>query len=235
MSKFGIWQLLPSHHVTSLLLSTNIDFVLIDLEHSMFSFDQIVSCHNSALSLDKHIVIRPPSISHPFILPLIDTGVNNFLFPHIYDPDQVKQITALYLDSEWGGNRSFSPFVRSYEYGTSEASKFNPNIGILIESLSAFENLTELISHKSVSFVYFGAYDLSIDIGTPGDIFSQKMRDYIKTAINLCDLFSVEFMALYNTFEDYKLLSSLGVETFINSVDTFRFSSSISDSTFTDH
>jgi len=235
MSKYGIWQLLPSHYVTSLLLSADIDFVLIDLEHSMFSFDEIVSCHNSALSLDKHIVVRPPSISHPFVLPLIDIGVNNLLFPHIYDPDQLKQITALYLDSDLGGNRSFSPFVRSYGYGASGVTKSNPNIGILIESVSAFENLTELVSHKSVSFIYFGAYDLSVDLGTPGDLFSPKMLDYIKSAIKLCDLYSVKLMALYNTFDDYQLLSRLGVEIFINSVDTFRFSSSINGSTFTGH
>ena len=40
----------------------------------------------------------------------------------------------------------------------------NPFVGILIESKLGLKNLEHLLENSNIDFVYFGAYDLSIEI-----------------------------------------------------------------------
>ena len=73
------------------------------------------------------------------------------------------------------GNKSFSPFVTKYNYGNNARDlKENPYIGILIESLIGIKNSEELLKNPNIDFVYFGAYDLSVEIEKPGKYLMMK-------------------------------------------------------------
>ena len=50
----------------------------------------------------------------------------------------------------------------------------NP-LGILVESTIGIKNLSNLLSNKMIDFVYFGAYDLSVEYQILGQIFDEKI------------------------------------------------------------
>ena len=80
------------------------------------------------------------------------------------------------------GSKSFSPFVTRYNWRNKRRfyESFNR---ILIESLIGIKNAENLINNKEVDFIYFGAYDLSLEINQPGKIFSSKIISYLRQVI----------------------------------------------------
>ena len=55
--------------------------------------------------------------------------------------------------------------------------------GIIIESMKAYNNLDAILQIEVLDVIYFGAYDLSIELGSPGDVFSQELIDMISMGI----------------------------------------------------
>ena len=77
--------------------------------------------------------------------------------------------------------KAYLHFVPKYDYGLkTEFENTNPFLGILVESSKGIKNLSNLLSCEMIDFVYFGAYDLSIEYEIPGQIFNDKILDNLK-------------------------------------------------------
>lgn len=219
----GIWQLLNSSIITDIISSSGFDYTLLDLEHGFFNIDSIQNCVLSSKSSKLKTIVRLPSISYKEIVRVIDTGVNGILFPHIEKKEDLEKIIKRTFLPPLG-DKSLSPFVPKYNYGLKkEFDNTNPFLGILVESNIGIKNLPNLLSNKLIDFVYFGAYDLSIEYHIPGKIFNEiilaDLRNLKKYAIKN----NKKVMAIYRTKEELEILSDIGVDIPIASVDTGHF------------
>ena len=176
----GIWQLLNSSIITDIISSSGFDYTLLDLEHGFFNIDSIQNCVLTSKSSKLKTIVRLPSISCEEIVRVIDTGVNGILFPHIEKKEDLEKIIKrTFLPPI--GEKSLSPFVPKYDYGLKKVfENTNPLLGILVESTNGISNISNLLSNNMVDFVYFGAYDLSIEYQMPGQIFDEIILDNLR-------------------------------------------------------
>ncbi len=216
----GIWQIINSSLVTDIIASAGFDITIFDLEHGLHTPETIQNCLYAANSSGSLLTIaRIPTHEYQYIVQVIDTGIDGLLFPHVETKEQLDKIinlTFLYPD----GNKSFSPFISRFKFGLDKKNKNNPLLGILIESKLGMKNLDLLLSNPKVDFVYFGAYDLSMEINKNGSIFDPEIIDNLKKLISTAKRFDKKIFAIYRNDNELKILFNLGVDYPIASVDT---------------
>ena len=74
-----------------------------------------------------------------------------------------------------------------------------------------------------IDFVYFGAYDLSVEYQIPGQIFNVSILDNLKDLKKIALKNSKKVMAIYRTKEELEILNNIGVDIPVASVDTSHF------------
>ena len=218
----GIWQILSSSIITDIIAKSGFDLTLLDLEHGLHTPQSVQDCVFAAKSNSLFTIARIPCTSYQDIVQIIDTGVDAILFPHIETNNQLnKVINETLLPPK--GEKSFSPFVTKYNYGSKvDDIKDNPYIGILIESDIGIKNSEELLRNSNIDFVYFGAYDLSIEMNIPGEIFNNEILENLAILIKNAKNYKKKIMAIYRNKKELELLLKLGVDFPIASVDTFH-------------
>ena len=216
----GIWQILNSNIITDIIAKSGFDLTLLDLEHGLHTPQSIQDCVFAAKSNDLFTIARIPCTSFQYIVQIIDTGIDAILFPHIETNEQInKIIKEAFLPPL--GSKSFSPFVTKYDYGIKAKDvKENPLIGILIESINGIKNSEQLMLNPNIDFVYFGAYDLSIEINKPGQIFNDEILKHLTTLIKYSKINKKQILSIYRNKKELDLLCKLGVDFPIASVDT---------------
>ena len=219
--ELGIWQILSSSEITDILLDSGFSTIILDLEHGDHSLNSLKACiHTSRGHRGVNVLARFPSSSHELLTQAIDSGIDGILVSHtesIDDIIRVKDAVCTYPK----GHRSFSPFVSRYHYGKSTISDVDePSLGILVESVKGLEEASSMIDTGYVDFVYFGAYDLSVEEGVPGDIFAPGVVDHLRYLTEICKNKEVQIMSLYRDLKELNTLRSLGVDVYIAGVDT---------------
>ncbi len=225
----GIWQIISSSQVTDIISRSGFDLTILDLEHGLHSPESVQNCVFAARSNNLISIARLPSIEYPYLNQIVDSGVDGLLFPHIETESDLKNVIqkALLFPN---GNRSFSPFVPRFSYGRKlDLNIRNPSIGILIESKIGLECSETLIGNTYVDFIYFGAYDISVEFNCPGDIYAKKVINELKMLTSLAKQNNKKVAAIYRNKEELNLLNEIGVQFPIFSVDTSIILESLSN------
>ena len=222
-SGVGIWQLLNSNIITDIISLSGFDYTLLDLEHGFFNIDSIQNCVLASKLSKLKTIVRLPSISYEEIVRVIDTGIDGILFPHIENKEDLEIIVKKTFLPPFG-EKSLSPFVPKYDYGLKKQfDNTNPSLGILVESTNGIRNASNLLSNKMIDFVYFGAYDLSVEYQIPGKIFDERILSDLSDLKKDSLKNNQKVMAIYRTKEELEILINMGVDIPIASVDTSHF------------
>ena len=80
--------------------------------------------------------------------------------------------------------------------------------------------MEDLLDNSFVDFVYFGAYDLSVEIGLPGQIFSEEIKEQLIKLNKAAKKYNKKVFQFFRNKEELKFLQSLMIEYPISSVDT---------------
>ena len=182
----AIWQILDSPSITKLICEAGYSHLLIDCEHGEYDPHSLRDCIRLSKNYNTKVIVRFSDCVDPRLLSAIDTGADSILISGIEDTTHVTDaVNSTLLRPK--GQRSYSPFVERYHYCglTKDDDKLEPNIGLLVESKKAIENIEELIVHPDVSYVYFGAYDLSVELGIAGDIFNESIVRMLKKVVQV--------------------------------------------------
>ncbi len=219
----GIWQLLDSIIITDIILSSGFDYTLLDLEHGFLNINSIQNCVLASKSSKLKTIVRLPTTNYKEIVRVIDTGIDGILFPHIESAEDLEIIVKkTFLPPI--GEKSLSPFVPKYKYGLKKGfENTNPFMGILIESIEGIRNLSNLLSNNLIDFVYFGAYDLSVEYQIPGEIFNVRIVNDLRVLKKYALKNNKKVMAIYRSKEELEVLNNIGVDIPIASVDTSQF------------
>ena len=216
---FGIWQLIPSPVVTSVLLSRDLEFVIVDFEHGGFDITTLVNSVFAAKALNKSIFARVPTYASDLIPQILDANVDGILFAHVNKTsDAINAANTMSFAPE--GKRSYTPY--SYAFLYNHPSRYPPQqrLGLLLESLEGISQLANMIENIKIDFVYFGAYDLSSEIGRSGDIFCSELLALLEDVATKCAQAKIPLWALATKPDDILLLKSLGVNVIVMGVDT---------------
>lgn len=190
---FAGWASLGHPQVTEMLLRSGVDFLGIDIEHSTISQEKsqriIAACHAGGIPCLPRVATH----NQEAIKRLLDSGADGVIVPTVETAEQVEKII------EWVkypplGKRGYG-IARAQGYGhdfQEYTSQWNESsvLIIQIESISAVENIEQLLQFDEVDGAMVGPYDISGSLGIPGKIDHEKVQEASQHVVNACKKFS---------------------------------------------
>lgn len=172
-----------------LLGNIGYDCVWIDMEHSHMSYKDVL-CHlNSAKSANIQSIVRLPQDDLTATKKILEMGPDGIIFPMIRSAEEAKKLIEMTLYPPYG-TRGFGP-LRAIGYGSVDAKDYVKNKSmdlcrfIQIESISAINELEEIIKNPYIDGFIFGPNDLSGSVGEILDVFGEKTSSAVKRAVDI--------------------------------------------------
>ncbi len=183
----GAWSSVASIAVAEAMMTCGFDWIAVDFEHGTASVDQ---AHGVFVAAERHGVTAMARLSSadPILARrLLDAGAEGLIVPvvedadafaefvsHCYYPPQGRRGVGLPRSTRWGD--------RFDEY----FSNFKPVIVPQIETLAGVEAADALARMPEVDALFLGPYDLSADMGRPGDFSNDAFRDAVSRVMAVC-------------------------------------------------
>jgi len=179
----GSWITIPSEIIVEIIVNSNYDFHVIDLEHSNINIYQFENLIRIIQTNNKPAFVRVTNNDEFQIKRVLDSGADGLILPNITDRIKLDKIlNFIYYPPK--GNRGVG-LSRASMYGDNFQTyykNFNKKISIIIiiENISAVENLDEILNNNNIDAVMIGPYDLSASMGIPGDFNNSKFKSLLK-------------------------------------------------------
>lgn len=186
-NQFSLGGWIMSNSVTGaeIMAQAGFDWVCVDAEHSPVSKE---TASNMIRAIELHGAepfVRISLNDEVEIKKYLDMGARGIIIPMIKSHEEVEKAVS-YIKYPPEGSRSFAiPRCTGYgEWSKEYFEKANNEIfiGIMIEHVYALKELDKIFSHKGVSAVLVGPYDLSGSMNIPGQFDNPefiKVLDYI--------------------------------------------------------
>ena len=111
----GTWSSLSSPNVINVLGTTELDFVVIDMEHGSMSFETAENMVRAAEATDISPIIRTWDDDEQILLRTLETGTQSIMVPHVKTAEDAEKIakSCKYFPD---GNRGLSPYTRVHDF-----------------------------------------------------------------------------------------------------------------------
>ena len=200
------------------------DYVYIDTEHTIISLQELSQMIASSELANIPAIVRVPDNDAPNIRKVLEIGAEGVIVPHVNTrEDALKAIQAAKFPPE--GIRGFGSTVRSYKFGMSEDNITtyirNSNEGTTVivqpEEKEALENIEEIASAQGLGGILIGPYDLSFDMGLPGQFTAPAVKGSVEKIMEVGKRQGVPIMITITHFakpvtvESVRLLIEKGV------------------------
>jgi 2-keto-3-deoxy-L-rhamnonate aldolase RhmA len=181
----GAWFQLGSLQIFGLVSDYPFSYLVIDHEHG--SRDNIEKFPIYKKTNQK-LLLRTSSRDVTFYSWVLDIGYDGIILANVKSSHDIHNLLS---GTNYGprGLRGLGySFANLYSKSISNYDKFTPLIGIQVESVSGLNCFDEILNLYSdnIDFAMLGPYDLSLDIGCPGDFSSEKYQLYEKRFLSIC-------------------------------------------------
>src|SRR6476661_3715824 len=141
----------PSASLTEFVAGLGFDGVFIDCEHGMASIESVQEMCRAARAAGVQSIVRPENDAPHLITRYLDAGAGGVMVPHVDTAATARQIVA------------------TVRYA--RPNDFEDKVVIaMIESLTAIENLPDLLAVDGIDVFFMGPNDLSHSMGYPGQM-----------------------------------------------------------------
>lgn len=182
---YGVLSSLASSHVAELIGSCGCDFVVIDGEHGLGSESQHLACIQALAATPATAVLRVPSTDTVAVKRALDVGVEGLLVPDVRTPEVARNVAqACFYPPR--GKRGFSAgTLRAADYGFAVEDYVASDgaellLCLMIESGEGVEKVAEIAAVDGVDVIQVGPFDLSYDLGIPGQFDHPDFADALK-------------------------------------------------------
>lgn len=177
-----------THGVAQMLATADLDFVLIDMEHSPFGAQDVARLVAWFQATEIAPIVRVPQVQYHFIARCLDAGALGVMVPNVKTGAQAKEIVNC---AKYGplGDRGVALGGALTGYRTVNPADFlaesNHNTTIIcqIESEEGLENLEAIASTPGVDCLWVGHFDLTQSMGIPGQFGSQRFLDALAQVV----------------------------------------------------
>ena len=189
---FAAWTSIGHSQVTEMLVSSSVDFLGIDIEHSTISQEQSQSIIQACHAIGVPCLTRVATHNPESIKRLLDSGADGIIVPTVETVEQVEKLIE-WIKYPPLGKRGYG-IARAQGYGHNfeeYTSQWNDSSSLIIqiESISAVENIEQLLQFEEVDGAMVGPYDISGSLGIPGQIDHKKVQDAGKLVVDACRKF----------------------------------------------
>ena len=169
-----------------ILKAAGFEFFVVDCEHGYFDFSQLAAMISVAKGAEIEALVRIPTIERVIITKVMVMGADGLLVPMVNTKEDAQKIVSFAKYPALGHRGASTQRVHT-NYNPPKLEEYFPiannrtMIWVQIETGEAMGNLEEIASVEGVDVIMVGPNDLSIDLGTPGDLFSPVMTEAMKT------------------------------------------------------
>ena len=166
-------------------LSTILDFVWIDMEHSVLSLEAVQGHVMATKATPTAALVRVPWNDAVLIKPVLDLGADGIIVPNVRSAEEARRAVAACLYPP-DGVRGFGP-RRPSKYGKIPGPEFcraaNASLIVVaqIEHLDAVRQLDEILSVPGLSTIVVGPNDLSGSMGHMANPSHPEVRAAIES------------------------------------------------------
>jgi 4-hydroxy-2-oxoheptanedioate aldolase len=184
----GIWSIIPSPILAEVIATSGLDFQILDMEHGPFDLlaldGSIRACETAGCSP----IVRVPGVAPFVIQSVLDLGAHGIVVPQVAD-QQAASVAVQCAKYAPDGTRGYNPFTRAALYKNppnNQQGKLDNAFGfcsVIIESLSAYAALDQILEVPGLDMVYLGVYDMAVAMGCRGNTHDPQVTAFVNTAI----------------------------------------------------
>lgn len=171
---FGLVQTLPNPSLTELAALCGYDFLILDGEHGWFGEMDYLHTLLALGSVATAGIVRVRNHDAQAIGRYLDMGAAGILVPNVSTGAQAVALVRA-MQYPPAGTRGFAaPAMRASSYGMNLAAHLKSPRGhaflaVMIETALGASNADEILGIEGVDAVVVGPFDLTADLGCPGD------------------------------------------------------------------
>lgn len=184
----GSWLTIPNRAIVEVMGLTKIDWIVIDIEHSPISIDQVCEliAHTQANGMQS--LVRVGSNDELIIKRVLDSGADGIIVPMVKDKHDVERLINFSKYPPVGNRGVGLNRAQKYGAGFDSYTSWVENKIVLIaqiEHIEAVNNLEEILSYDEIDGIIIGPYDLSASMGFPGKYNKKEVKDVLEKAISI--------------------------------------------------
>jgi 2-keto-3-deoxy-L-rhamnonate aldolase RhmA len=153
----------PSPSLTEFIGGLNFDGVFIDCEHGVASVERVQDMCRAARAAGVESIVRPEANAPHLIARYLDAGAGGVIVPHVESTAAAQQIVETVR------------YTRPKDYE-------DKVVIVMIESLTAIENLPDMLKVEGVDVYFIGPNDLSHSMGHPAQPQHAEVKAAVKRA-----------------------------------------------------
>jgi 2-keto-3-deoxy-L-rhamnonate aldolase RhmA len=166
--------------VPLLYADAGLDYVWIDLEHTMVNPERVAATIRLARLGGITPIVRIPELQPGLVRSLLDNGAQGIILPLVEDAGVVEELVS-WCRFHPGGKRGVGNPLFAHDYGDTsliehvEQSDDEVLVAVQVESLSAVDAIDEISAVEGLDVAILGLADLSVSYGVPGDVKHPKV------------------------------------------------------------
>lgn len=186
-SAIGVWSIVADATLVEIAACAGLDFVILDLEHGAYDLGTLEQAIRAAECAGTAPLVRVPDLTAATFQRVLDLGAHGVIVPQVRSVADAKQAIAC---AHYGprGVRGYNPFVRAAQYaapatmGSGKLAPGWPTVGIIIETLEAYEDLDAICALPDLDLIYLGTYDMSVALGCAGNTGHPNVQAFVEKA-----------------------------------------------------
>lgn len=219
---YGLWVTLESASITEMAVALGMDWVVVDAEHGHLDWHDVLEHVRATVRSDTVVLVRIAELNGGLIKRVLDIGADGVVVPWVETTEQLEAAVA-YSKYPLSGKRGIGA-ERATAWGRASAehvAEANDHVLVvpIIESVTAAQNIQELVKVPGVELFFFGPSDFSSTAGFAGQwegpgVAEQILatKDVIRAAGKHCGLLATSNANLLERQEQGFRMLGIGID-----------------------
>lgn len=183
--KFGTWIKLDTLETLELIAAAGFDFVVVDMEHSPFTFSSAYRCIVAAQGMGMKALVRLPDASGTDVQRILDSGADGVLVPRVRTAEEAR-IAMDGMRFSPVGSRGLGITSRAGRWGLKSIPDYikHGNEAVMrcvqLEDQVALRDADQILGTEGVTAAFVGLGDLALSSGKPAsDSENVRLVDHV--------------------------------------------------------
>jgi 2-keto-3-deoxy-L-rhamnonate aldolase RhmA len=167
------------------------DFLFMDMEHGAFTVQEATQICLASLASGIAPVVRVCAGALDEATRLLDNGALGIVVPHVDTKKQAHRIADAFHyppmgTRSWGGPPPIYSYMAPHVAEAQKAINDEVLTVVMIESPEAVKNADDIAAVDGIDVLLIGSFDLTSELGIPGQMGHQKLIDAYQTVADAC-------------------------------------------------
>ncbi len=177
--------------IARILDTTDLDFVIIDMEHSGFGLDRVADIISWFRATDIATIVRVPENLYHYLAGVLDAGASGVQVASVETGEQARAVVSAVKYAPMG-NRGLGLTAAHSDFRTPKASEYLPFMNrdtlviTQVETVKGLENCEEIAAVEGVDVLAVGANDMSFSLGIHGQFEHPLLIDAMERVMAAC-------------------------------------------------